>query len=329
MNIRYNPMKCTGCAQEFAFPAIARSYTDLPDAGGCGGAHFSQMLLLPVWCHACEGASWVERIPGVREFDTAAGLRRMPGRIACEGIVDDLLEIEEADFRWLYDHLRHRKAPPKCLVCASTRFTAIDAGQRETSIVHEACWNSPIEFCGFSIGSGGVRAGRRSYAGLFHDAEGNVVWAELCMHDLFTGRLHAMLHARRQDPDHAALAALIGLITNWATDEALAMLAPLVAANSPAALGLLGALHYVGDGVAHSGLEAAALLEKAKSLGDACAAHNLASLYATGAPGVAQDIPRARQLFGEARAMGGQYECDDFYAQDDFSVANRTFYHPS
>lgn len=324
MNIYYNPLKCTGCAQEFAFPTIARSYTDLPQAAGRSTIHFSEMLLLPAWCHGCEGASWVERIPGVREFDTAAGLRR----IGDDGIVDDLLEIEEADFRWLYQHLPHRKAPPRCLVCASTRFTLIDPNQRQTPIVHEACWGSPIEFRFFSIGSVGLQTGRRSYAGLCHDAEGDFVWAVLCMQALFTGRLKAVLHARRQDPEHAALARAIHLIIHAATDAALTMLAPLAAANSPAALGLLGALHYLGEGVAHSGLEAAALLEKAKTLGDACAAHNLASLHATGAPGVAQDIARARQLFGEARAMGGQYECDDFYAQDDFTVANHTFYHP-
>ncbi|UOD27801.1 sel1 repeat family protein [Massilia violaceinigra] len=328
MTIHYSPLKCTGCAQEFAFPTIARSYTDLPEAGGSGGAHFSEMLLLPVWCHACEGASWVERIPGARAFDTAAGLRRMPGRIACEGIVDDLLEIEEADFRWLYEHLSRRKAPPRCVVCASTRFTPIDFGRRDTSVVHEACWGSPIEFRGFSIGGGGLHIGARSYARLYHDAEGDVAWAALCRQALSTGRLNAVLHARRQDRDHATLNGAIHLIIQPATDAALAVLAPLVAANSPAALGVLGALHYLGEGVAHSGLDAATLLEKAKALGDACAAHNLASLYATGAPGVAKDIAHARQLFGEARAMGGQYERDDFYAQDDFAVANNTFYHP-
>ncbi|NHZ36363.1 tetratricopeptide repeat protein [Massilia rubra] len=328
MTIHYNPMKCTGCAQEFAFPSIGRSYTDLPEAGGRHAAHFSAMLLQQAWCHECEGASWVERIPGEREFATAAGLRRRADRSGYEGIDDDLLEIEDDDFRWLYEHLPHRKAPPRCLVCASTHFTPIDATQRQTPIVHEACWDSPIEFRGFSIGSGGLQTGGRSYAHRFYDAEGDVVWAKLCMQEFLVGRLIVILHARRHDPAHATLAAAIDLVINRASDDALAVLAPLAAANNPAALGLLGALHYVGEGVAHSGTEAVSLLEKAKALGDACAAHNLASLYATGAAGVAKDIARARQLFAEARAMGGQYERDDFYAHDNFTVANRTFYHP-
>lgn len=328
MNIHYNPMKCTGCAQEFAFASSMRSYTDLPEAAGRSAVHFSEMLLLPVWCHECEGASWVERIPVAREFDVAAGLRRRPTRSGYDGIDDALLGIEDDDFHWLYQHLRRRKAPPRCLVCASTRFTLIDPSRRQTPIVHEACWDSPIEFCGFEFGSVGLLPFRSAYAHQFHDAEGDFVWAELHAHDFPMGLLTAILHARRQDPDHATLTAAIKLVINRNSEQALAVLAPLAAANSPAALGMLGVLHYVGEGVEHSGVGAIRLLEKAKALGDACAAHNLALLFASGAPCVEQDIARAHQLFDQARAMGGQYERDDFYAQGDLSAEYRAFRAP-
>ncbi|CUI08192.1 sel1 repeat family protein [Massilia antarctica] len=328
-NIHYNPLTCGGCAQAFAFPSIARAYTDLPQAAGRSSAHFSQMLLLPVWCHQCEGASWVERIPAAREFALAAGLRRMPGRARQEGIADDLLDLDDADFAWLYQHLAERHAPPFCLECGSTRITPIDTTQRDTGLLHEACWDSPILFHGFPIGSSGLRTVREAYAGRYHDVAGKVVWTRMHVQQFLQYRLGAVLEVRRDDPFHAVLTSTIRLIANRAGERALAALAPLADARVPAALGLLGALHVLGEGVPHSGAAAAPLLGSAKALGDACAAHNLASLYATGAPGVAQDIPRARQLFGDALAMGGQYEPDDFYAQDDYASMTGYFYRPA
>ncbi|NHZ96874.1 hypothetical protein [Massilia sp. CCM 8734] len=195
MTTYYNPMKCTGCAQEFAFPSLARSYTDLPEAGGRSTIHFSEMLLLPAWCHDCNSASWIERIPSRREFDTAASLRRRANRSGCLGIEDDLLDIEDDDFRWLYHNLSNRNTPPRCLICASTRFTPIDPNQWQTPIVHDACWDSPIEFRGFPIGSGWHSG--RSYVYRFHNAEGDFAWAELWTLKSRMAELYAMLHARR------------------------------------------------------------------------------------------------------------------------------------
>ncbi|MFB9242285.1 sel1 repeat family protein [Massilia antarctica] len=329
MNILYHPLKCSGCAQEFPFPSIARAYTDLPQAEGRSATHFSQMLLLPVWCHQCEGASWVERIPAAREFALAAGLRRMLGRARHEGIDDDLLDLDDADFAWLYQHLAERQAPPFCVECGSTRIAPIDTTQRDTGLLHEACWDSPILFHGFPIGSIGFRSGRESYAHRFHDVTGQIAWTRLQVQGFLQYRLGAVLEVRRDDPCHAVLTSIIRLIANGCSERAIAALAPLVDAQVPAALGLLGALHVLGEGVAHSGTAAAPLLEKAKALGNACAAHNLASLYATGAPGLAQDTSRARQLFGDALAMGGQYEPDDFYAQDDYTSMRGHFYRPA
>ncbi|NHZ78518.1 hypothetical protein F2P44_04360 [Massilia sp. CCM 8695] len=329
MNILYHPLKCSGCAQEFAFPSIGRAYTDLPQTGGRCGAHFSQMLLLPVWCHQCEGASWGERIPSAREFALAAGLRRMPGRARQEGIDDDLLDLDDADFAWLFQHLAGRNAPPFCLECGSTRVVPIDTTQRDTGLLHEGCWDSPILFHGFPIGSAGLRTGREPYARQFHDVMGQIAWTRMLVQEFFRYRLSTVLEVRRDDPFHAVLASTIRLIANGSAERALGALAPLVDAQVPAALGLLGALHVLGEGVPHCGSTAAPLLEDAKALGDACAAHNLASLYATGAPGVPQDVPRARQLFGDALSMGGQYEGDDFYAQDDYAAMTGHFYRPA
>ncbi|MCE3604943.1 hypothetical protein LXA47_15170 [Massilia sp. P8910] len=328
MNILYHPLKCSGCAQEFAFPSKARAYTDLPHAAGRSTTHFSQMLLLPVWCHQCEGPSWAERIPAAREFALAAGLRRMPGRARHEGIADDLLDLDDADFAWLYQHLAERHAPPFCLECGSTRIAPIDTTQRDTGVLHEARWDSPILFLGFSIGSGGLRTGRGLYTDRFHDATGQIAWTRMHASEYFYC-LSTVVEVRHDDPFHAVLTSIIRLIANGCSERAIAALAPLVDAQVPAALGLLGALHVLGEGVAHSGTAAAPLLGSAKALGDACAAHNLASLYATGAPGVAQDIPRARQLFGDALAMGGQYEPDDVYAQDNYASMTGYFYRPA
>jgi hypothetical protein len=330
MNYYFNPLKCSGCAQEFPFPFLERSYTDLPGSAMTADTrqHFCDMILLPAWCLQCEGASYVERVPTEREFNAAAGLRRMPEREGQKAIEDNLLEIEVDDFRWLYEHLAHRKAPPKCVVCGSTQFIPIDEMLGDTGITHEACWDSPIHSCGFPIGSGGNRYSRELNGYWFYDLTGEFKWGELENSPLRRYRLTAILHAEHDDPHYALLNSAIRLLLDRATEQAVATLMPLVTAEVPAAIGILGAVHYLGAGVSHSGTDAAALLSKAKALGNACAAHNLALLFSTGAPGVAQDIPLARQLFDDALAMGGQYAADDFYALEDFAAGMRTYYRP-
>jgi TPR repeat protein len=95
--------------------------------------------------------------------------------------------------------------------------------------------------------------------------------------------------------------------------EAAAMLEPLCAAGNPDAQSMLGVLYQIGIGVPSDGKRAATLLKAAAESGVGLAAHNLATLYATGAPGITPDTQLSRRYNRMARALGMRLLPDDFY----------------
>ena len=98
------------------------------------------------------------------------------------------------------------------------------------------------------------------------------------------------------------LADAIKLVTNG--DRALAFREVQLAAaeGNASAMGILGVLYYAGEGVPEDGELARILLAEAAALGDATAAHNLGTLYATGAPPVERNPKKARLFHGLGRS---------------------------
>jgi TPR repeat protein len=91
------------------------------------------------------------------------------------------------------------------------------------------------------------------------------------------------------------------------------LLEPLAMHDDPDALGLLGHFYFAGDGVERDGPKAVRLYTRAMELGNGTAAHNLATLYTVGAPGVDKDWKLAKDLYRKAKSLGAQYAPDEFY----------------
>lgn len=96
-------------------------------------------------------------------------------------------------------------------------------------------------------------------------------------------------------------------------EKALGILSPLVEHNVAGALGLLGVMYQLGEGVELNGPKAVELLTKAMELGDGTSAHNLGTIYGMGLPGVAKDHIKSKEYYRKARKMGAQYAPDSFY----------------
>lgn len=77
-----------------------------------------------------------------------------------------------------------------------------------------------------------------------------------------------------------------------------ALLLEAAEAGDAEALGSIGVAHYVGVGADLDGLLARQFLAEGAALGNALAAHNLGTLYFTGAPGVPANTAKGR-LFHE------------------------------
>ena len=95
--------------------------------------------------------------------------------------------------------------------------------------------------------------------------------------------------------------------------KALSILEPLVKIEIPGALGLLGVMYQLGEGVPLDGKKAVELLSRAVELGDGTAAHNLGTIYGGGLPGIDQDIEKSQLYYRKAKEMGAQYAPDEFY----------------
>ena len=96
-------------------------------------------------------------------------------------------------------------------------------------------------------------------------------------------------------------------------DKAKSILEPLVVAEVPAALGMLGVMYQLGAGVDRNLTKAVELLTKAYELGDGTAAHNLGTIYAMGEEEIEKDFEKSKMYYRKAKEMGAQYAPDEFY----------------
>jgi TPR repeat protein len=98
--------------------------------------------------------------------------------------------------------------------------------------------------------------------------------------------------------------------------EALAILEPLAAAGSAEAIALQGLLFQLGTpDLPPNGTRAEALLLEAVSKGSGVAAHNLGTLYITGAPGFEPKPELGKRYYQRARDLGFQVAPDEFYQE--------------
>ncbi len=94
------------------------------------------------------------------------------------------------------------------------------------------------------------------------------------------------------------------------------LVAALAEQGDASALGIIGVVHFLGVGCPPDGALAVEYLTRAADAGDALAAHNLASLYFGGMPGVAADPGRARALYALSRELGSTLTPPDFPPAD-------------
>jgi len=95
--------------------------------------------------------------------------------------------------------------------------------------------------------------------------------------------------------------------------RAIALLAPLEKEGVPDAFTNLAFLYSQGLGVPADGPKAVEIYKKAIALGSGLAAHNLGTLYVTGARGLERDPQLGKSYFRKARSMGCQLADDKFY----------------
>ncbi len=106
---------------------------------------------------------------------------------------------------------------------------------------------------------------------------------------------------------------IIAAISRKEYSVAIPKLNPLIEKEVPRALGILGYMYQTGDGVELDILKSISILEKALSLGDASAAHNLGTIYISGYPAVPIDEAKSKSYYRLAKSMGAQFEPDEFY----------------
>jgi len=111
----------------------------------------------------------------------------------------------------------------------------------------------------------------------------------------------------------AQLKAASEALSNKEYAEALLILKPLVSEEIAGALGLLGAMYQLGEGVPQNGKEAVKLLSRAVELGDGTSAHNLGTIYCGGLPDVQQNYEKSKMYYRKAKEMGAQFAPNEFY----------------
>lgn len=325
------PLKCTGCGQVFPFPAGANRYTDFTPPNYAQTSNPDKeitrvkspkdwvMPQLPVWCLHCDGPSYVERVPSEREFAHATGLRRKNAKFSEHGVEDPLLYLDEDDFQLLYEQCLRRSSTPKCVLCGSSAYIELSASRTETGLKHEACWGSPIRFPGYRImsGTGSAPGNFRLF-----DKDGELAWSTIYKTKMPSFSLQAVIHIPRTSNNYAALRRILNTLMHWRKEgEAIALLQPLYEQRDATAVGIMGALHYLGLGVEHDGTRAKILFQEAMTSGDLAAHHNLASLHATGAPGVLQDNEAALALHHHACSVGASFAGESWFANPDARYA--------
>jgi hypothetical protein len=118
---------CLECEEALAFPGETFLYKPPNDTGEPAYRkwNWASVLLNRIWCHSCDGFRYAERIPSLREFNVAAAVRRMPDLPRPENLEDELLEVDDDQFRFLYNHLSNRVGPGHCLSCGGSSYSSL------------------------------------------------------------------------------------------------------------------------------------------------------------------------------------------------------------
>jgi TPR repeat protein len=85
--------------------------------------------------------------------------------------------------------------------------------------------------------------------------------------------------------------------------SAIDTLTPLIDLKVPAALQIMGTMYQCVIGVEVNGIKAEKFLKEAADAGDALVAHNLGTLYATGAPDLLQNIDLSKLYHDRAHEL--------------------------
>jgi hypothetical protein len=135
-------LACVECEEKLHFPADICLYR-LPEVST--PPPYERWVWLPVltdkvWCMSCNGPRYAERIPTLKEFNTAAAVRRFPDAPRSEYVEDELLEVENDQFQFLFTHLIQRRGPGNCLACGDKSCVLLQwAVDRIVNFKHPHC----------------------------------------------------------------------------------------------------------------------------------------------------------------------------------------------
>jgi hypothetical protein len=135
-------LRCLECEERFSFPNVFCTYWTGPSdmSPEPFGNRWIPILQIEVWCASCNSPSYAERVPSVREFEDAAGLRRVAAAGGTFDVRDTLLDLSEAEFLKLFEGLRDRRSPGVCVVCGGRSYVPLlSSNGRIRNLKHEDC----------------------------------------------------------------------------------------------------------------------------------------------------------------------------------------------
>jgi hypothetical protein len=157
-------MKCIECEATFGFPADICLYwcgSDPHETPSYRAGKFVRVLTEQIWCGACNRLSYAERLPTLREFELAVGIRRLPDQSGVGEIDDELLHLNDEELFTLEKGLRERRQPGNCLWCGGHSYIRLDIRSgRVVNLRHESCggqFQFRSFFSGASVGPRTVR----------------------------------------------------------------------------------------------------------------------------------------------------------------------------
>ena len=133
---------CTECEETLRFPGDMFLYQPPDDTGEPSYRkwNWASVLTDRIWCHSCEAPRYAERVPSLREFNTAAAVRRFPDFPRPDNLEDELLDVDDEQFRFLFVHLSNRRGSGNCLSCGGSSCAPLDiAVDRVVNFSHPHC----------------------------------------------------------------------------------------------------------------------------------------------------------------------------------------------
>lgn len=133
---------CTECNEALPFPTEMLLYRPPDDADEPSYRkwNWASVLTDRIWCRSCEAPRYAERVPSLREFNTAAAVRRFPDHPRPDNVEDELLEVDDTQFRFLFTHLSSRRGRGTCLSCGGSSYAPLGiAVDRVINFKHPHC----------------------------------------------------------------------------------------------------------------------------------------------------------------------------------------------